>query len=140
MKWWKNILEICAFLIVCTITGLITANLIAKPIKLTQAEVDYYVKTAETIWYEGFDSVEFDDTICIEYHLKEKQIEVLPINGNKQSITVNFHEPESLVTINKTVVKFWGCVGFYGILFGSIIYGVICWLIFIVKQRKKSRR
>ena len=140
MKSRKKILKICAFLIICTITGLITANIIAKPIKLTQAEIDYYVETAETIWYEGFDSIKTDESIYIEYHLKEKEIEVFSTNGNKQSISVSFHESEKLVIVNEPIVSFWGCFVFYGLIFGFIIYQAICCIIFIVKQRKKSRR
>lgn len=140
MKWRKNILKICVFLIICTITGLITANIIAKPIELTDSEINYYMDIAETIWYEGFNSVESDDTIYIKYHLKEKEIEVLPTNGNKQSINVNFSGAKNVVTVNEPLVSFWGCFVFYGLLYGSIIYGAICWLIFIVKKSKKTSR
>ena len=144
MKWRKNILKICAFLIICTITGFITASIISKPIALTDEEISYYTNTAEKVWYEGLDSLEVDDTIRIEYNLKENEVKILPIDTCKQSITVIFFDPGKLITVNNTVVSFWGCFGFYGLFFGSIIYGaiygVIIFLIFIVKKRKKSRR
>ena len=140
MKWRKNVLKICAWFVICTITGFITASIIAKPINLTQAEIDYYVDTAETIWYEGFDSVEVDDSIYIEYHLKEKEIEVFSTNGNKQSITVNFEESKNLVAVNEPLVNFWGCLIFYGLIFGTVIYQIITFTILLVKERKKSRR
>ena len=140
MKWRKNILKTCAFLIICTITGFIIACIIAKPIALTDAEISYYTNTAEKVWYEGLETLEVDDTIRIEYRLKEKEVKILPIDTTKQSITVNFYEPEKLITVNNSIVNFWGCVGFYGLIFGSIIYAVIsCW-IFIVKEKKKTSR
>ena len=137
MKWRKNIFNTCIFLIVCTIAGLIIAYNIAKPIKLTDSEINYYTEVAEKVWFEGLSEVEADDNIVIKFQLKEKKVKIFPIDSAKESITVNFSNYIREVTVNDPIVSFWGCFVFYGFVFGTILYFVICFVIFIVK---KSRR
>jgi len=140
MKCREKILKACAFLIICTIIGLISANIIGKPIELTETEKDYYIETADKVWNEGFEKVEVDDKIYIKYSLKEKEIEVFSTNTNKQSVAVKFYETEKLITVNEPVVNYWGCFMFYGLIFGTVIYQIIALTIVIVKGRKESRR
>ena len=138
MKCRKIFLRVCAILCICVITGLVTACIIAKPINLTDEEILYYTNTAEKVWYEGLNSVEKDDSIRIVFNLNEKEVQVLPINTNKQSVTVDFSSSDNPITVNDPVVSFWGCFFFYGAFFGLIIYGIICFCIFITKERHKK--
>ena len=125
MKCRKLFLHICAMLCICIITGFVTAGIIAKPINLTDEEISYYTNTAEKVWYEGLNSVEEDDSIHIAWNLGKKTVQVSSINNNKQSVTVDFSSLENTITVNESVVSFWGCFFFYGIFFGLIIYGII---------------
>ena len=138
MKCRKLFLRICTILCICIITGFVTTCIIAKPINLTAEEISYYTNTAEKVWYEGFHSVEEDDSIHVAVNLSEKTIQVSPINTNKQSLTVDFASSENTITVNDPVVSFWGCFFFYGAFFGLIIYGIICFCIFIAKGKYKK--
>ena len=123
MKCRKFFIKLCAPLFICTIVGLITACIIAKPISLTEEEISYYTNTAEKVWYNGLERIQ-----------KDNKVQVLPINTNKQSITVIFSDSEKIITVNKPIVSFWGCFLFYGIYFGIIIYGIICFCLSKVKD------
>ncbi len=138
MKCRKIFLRICAILCICIITGFVTACIISKPINLTDEEIFHYTNTAEKVWYEGLHSVERDDSVHVTFNLNEKKVQVLPNNTNKQSITVDFSSSENLITVNDPVVSFWGCFFFYGAFFGLIIYGIICFCIFISKEKHKK--
>lgn len=138
MKCRKIFLRICAILCICIITGLVTACIIAKPINLTDEEIIYYTDTAEKVWYEGLCSVEEDDSIHVTYNLSGKKVKVAPINTNKQSVTVDFSSSENSITVNDPVVSFWGCFFFYGAFLGFIIYGIICFCIFVSKEKHKK--
>lgn len=138
MKCKKNFLRICAILCICMITGLVAACIIAKPINLTDKEILYYTDTAKKVWYEGLCSVKADDSIHVMFNLNEKKVQVIPINTNKQSITVDFSSSENSITVSQPVVSFWGCFFFYGTFLGLIIYGIICFCIFIAKQKHKK--
>lgn len=138
MKCRKIFLRICAILCICIITGLVTACIIAKPINLTHEEIIYYTDTAEKVWYEGLRSVEEDDSIHVTYNLSGKKVKVAPINTNKQSVTVDFSSSENSITVNDPVVSFLGCFFFYGAFLGFIIYGIICFCIFVSKEKHKK--
>ncbi len=138
MKYRKKVLRICAFLCICIITGWITANIIAKPIYLTDKEIIYYTDIAKKVWYEGLESVEEDDSIYITFDLAGKKVNITPQNGTNQSVTADFSSSELSITVNDPVVSFWGCFFFYGTIFGLIIYVIIDLGIFIVKESKKK--
>ena len=57
MKVRKIFYRLLAFLLVCTISGFIIANALAKPIFLTNEEIRYYTNTAEKAWYEGLSAI-----------------------------------------------------------------------------------
>ena len=73
MKCRRIFLQIYVILVICIVTGLVFATVIAKPIKLTQEEIDYYTSTAEKVWYKGLESLEEDDSIHVEVDLSEKK-------------------------------------------------------------------
>ena len=133
MKFLKSFFQICSFLIVCTIVGLISANIIAKPVFLTDEEICHYTDTAQTAWYEGLASIKEHEEIDVECNLNKQEVYVFPFNTNKQSLTVNFSDDIQTVTINKPVVSFWGCFFFYGIVFGSIAYLLLLLLAVVIK-------
>ena len=133
MEFFKNLFKTCAFLIVCAIVGLISANFIAKPVLLTDEEIRHYTDTAETAWYEGLSSITEHDEIDVKCNLNKQEVYISPFNTNKQSLTVNFSNTTQTVTINKPVVSFWGCFFFYGILFGSLTYLLLLLLTFAIK-------
>lgn len=138
MELRKFILRACAFLCTCIITGLITASCIAKPIYLNDKEIFYYIDTAEKVWYEGFCSIEEDDSITITFDLSKKEVKVAPVNTNKQSITVNFANSENSVVVNKPVVNFWECFFCYGIFHGIMVYIILYCCIFLAKEKQKK--
>lgn len=138
MKCRKTFISMCEILCTCIITGFVAACIIAKPIKLTEDEILYYTNVAEKVWYEGIGSVEEDESINLTFNLNEKKVQVSPNNTNKQSITVHFSGSEGLTIINDPVVSFSGCFFFYGVFFGLIIYGIICFCIFMVKEDHKK--
>ena len=138
MKLWKNFLEICALIIVCIIAGFITANLIAKPIFLTNEEIHYYTDTAETAWYEGLSSITEYEEIDVETNLDKHQVHIIPFNKNKQSLTVTFSTDTPIVTTNKPVVSFWGCFFFYGLFFGFFAFVILYLLVIAIKQAVRS--
>ena len=53
MRCRRVFVWIGAMLTVFFITGLLSAYLIAKPIKLDENEVTYYTSVAKKAWYEG---------------------------------------------------------------------------------------
>lgn len=134
MKFLKSFFQICSFLIVCTIVGLISANIIAKPVFLTDEEIRHYTDTAKTAWYQGLASIEEYEEIDVECNLNKQEVYVFPFNNNKQSLTVNFSDDIQTITINKPIVSFWGCFFFYGILFGSIAYLLLLLLVVVIKE------
>lgn len=138
MKYLKPFMHICAILCICIITGFVSAYIIAKPINLTEEEISYYTNTAEKIWYEGFHSLEEDDSIYVTVNFADKKVQILPINNNKQSVTVDFTSLENIITVNNPVVNFWGCFFLYGAFFGFGIYWIICGGISIAKRRYKK--
>lgn len=118
-KWlWINLSVGLNLFIIC---GLITALLIALPIKLTEEETNYYTETAKNVWYNGLQSVSYDDDIVIKYSLKDKTVSVFDKDTNKQSITVNFSSNNDKVTINKPLTSFIACFLFYGFLWTILI-------------------
>lgn len=138
MKHQKIFLRMCAILCICIITGLVTACIIAKPINLTDEEILYYTNTAEKVWYEGLHSVEEYDSIHVTFNLSEKKVQVLPNNANKQSVTVDFSSSENSITVNDSVLSFWGCFFFYGTFFGLTIYVIIDFCTFMLKGKHKK--
>ena len=133
MEFLKSFFKTCAFLAVCAIVGFISANIIAKPVLLTDEEIRHYTDTAETAWYEGLASIKEHEEIDVECNLNKQEVYVFPFNTNKQSLTVNFSDNTQTVTINKPVVSFWGCFFFYGILFGSLTYLLLLLLAVVIK-------
>ena len=130
MKFLKAALKFCAFLVVCAIAGIISANLIAKPVFLTNEEIIYYTDTAEIAWYDGLSFIKEYEDIDVECNLDKRQVHIIPFNKNKQSLTVTFYADTQTVTINKPVVSFWGCFFFYGLFFGYFAF-VILYLLFL---------
>lgn len=133
MDFLKKFFQFCALLLVCAITGLITANSIAKPVLLTDEEISHYTDTAETAWYKGLASIKEHEDIDVECNLSKQEVQIFPFNTNKQSLTVNFSNTTQTVTINRPVVSFWGCFFFYGIVFGSIGYLLLLLLVLAIK-------
>jgi len=119
----------CARLCICLLVGWLLTNLTAKPIMLTDEEVRYYRDTAETLWYEGFSSVEPDSSITFNIQHADKKVQILPIDHNKQSVTVDFSDSENNYTVNKPITNYWGsffscsvlCLGTSFILEGSVM-------------------
>lgn len=138
MKFLKDFMEICALIMVCIIAGLITANLIAKPVFLTNEEIHYYTDTAETAWYKGLSSITEYEEIDVETNLEKHQVHIIPFNKNKQSLTVTFSTDTPVVTINKPVVSFWGCFFFYGLFFGFVAFVILYLLVIAIKQAVRS--
>lgn len=133
MEFFKNLFKTCAYLIVCAIVGLISANFIAKPVLLTAEEIRHYTDTAETAWYDGLGSIKEHKEINVECNLSKQEVYISSFNTNKQSLTVNFSNNTQTVTINKPVVSFWECFFFYGILFGSLTYLLLLLLAVVIK-------
>lgn len=139
MKCRRIFLQIYVILVICIVTGLVLATVIAKPIKLTQEEIDYYTSTAEKLWYKGLESLEEDDSIHVKVYLIEKKVQVLPNNTQKESVTVYFLQTMTVYTVNEPAVNFTACFLFYGTVCGLINYGIFSLLIFKVKEKRKSR-
>lgn len=121
MKSRKTIIQVTQLLCICIIAGLISAYIIAKPIFLTQTEISYYTDIAEKVWFEGTNAIEEDDSIYIKLQLEDKKVQVLPIDLNKQSVTVDFSNSTESILVNEPVTSFAECFFFYGAFFGTII-------------------
>ena len=133
-KTMTAILKVCAYLILCFVVGLVVANIIAKPIALSEDEIGYYTDTAEKVWYDGLEKVQKDDTININISVNASQVQISPVNTTKQRLTVDFSDSEPLVILSKPIVSFYGCLVSYGLIFGSIIYFLINFIIFCYKE------
>ena len=134
MRVRKLCFHICAFILICTVIGFISANIIAKPVLLTDEEIQYYANVAEKAWYNGLSSVKEYDEIEIKCDLNNQDIYVFPQNNNKQSVTVNFSNDTGILTINEPVVNYWACFIFYGVLFGTLVYAIVSLFISIIKE------
>lgn len=134
---WINLSVVTVLFIV---TGLITALILASPIKLTQDEIDYYTETAENIWYNGLHSITPNDDIVIKYDLDDKTVRVSDIDTAKQSVTVDFSGDVNKVTINKPQASFIGCFLFFGFIWTLIIYVVINFTLMFISDRKNKKK
>lgn len=125
MRCRRVFVWIGAMLTVFFITGLLSAYLIAKPIKLDEKEITYYTSVAKKAWYDGIESIEKVDDVCVLIDLTKKEIQVKPFKDNKQSVTVSFRNMQCSYVINKPAVSFWGCFIFYGTAFTFLVWVII---------------
>lgn len=135
MKCWKITLHACILLVICIIAGFISAQIIAKPVILTDEEINHYTNTAEAAWFEGFNSIKEHDGIEIKCDLNKQKVHIIPDNTNKQSVTVDFASTIPAITINAPVVSYWGCFFFYGIFFGLMAYVLLSIPIVLIKEK-----
>ena len=137
-RWFINIFFFAMF--VGAMIGLFLGAKYFEPQAFTEEETALYYSTAETIWHDGLEKVDFDDedfTVSIDL---PSQITIKSNSMQKGSITFDFSEPvvkQNVETADDSyvlnVIYSFIIGGFIPAIILTIIYCVVCLIAIIIK-------